>query len=906
MKNWQTMVVLLGTAGVVMAGGGPHRVLVVVNDASPESLELGQYYQDQRAIPERNICHVNTTTNYSIELTDFTNDIANVVRSYISSAGLSNQIDYVVFTRGMPYRVYSGTSSNGITAAMYYGFKTAPVCDSPSTTSAHDYFREERSFWRAASPVSNRYYLSMVLTGFNMDEARRAVDRSVQADHTQPTGTVYFLHTDDGSRTVQWRQFEDSAFLSRFLDIPQDRQILDANYVQDRTNIAGYAVGYADVQQLATCTFVPGAIGDHLTSYGGHLLDGVLGHMSDLHWIKRGCVATYGTLIEPCAYTNKFPAIRLHYWYGRGFNAGESYWMSVRNPYQGVFTGDPLCAPYAALPPTVSVAGLAAGQVVTGSTNLQLVGAARDAARPVDRIEVYLDGVLAGVATNLPPTPGNQVSITLNGTARTYTVAAGDDLFAVARGITAQVNNPPDIRFTAESAGDRVQVVQDARGVAGETNQYVAATSIGTAAEKTLFAWAPATNLLETAYPARQRVTLTGTPVSGDVLRAVVTNLNGQSITNEAIAGTGDSAQTVLQALANAVNADINLQDTAGVELKYVGTDEFGTLEGWFVARTNTWNSYNLYLVLRVINQPGSSLAGTYAGRFVSNTDVMSARGQVLLASGRTNLAAGYTLDTTGLADGPHSLEVVAYEGTAVRTQGRATIPFVVDNNAITCTVAQPGPNSNILLGRPVTTVVEAASGGTITQAALYVEGKLLAASNSAPCQFIWDSAAYGAGVIGVQALAHDDLGGAAWSGLRSVVVYSDDDADGVSDQWEYRYFGSATVYDGSADPDNDLVPNAAEYVADTVPTNAGSLLQIVSADWITNGPYLALGFLSSTIRQYRVYYNDESLAETAAWAGPSNALWGADGTSLWNDTGADLPPATNSARFYRVHVYRP
>jgi uncharacterized protein (TIGR03790 family) len=108
-----------------------------------------------------------------------------------------------------------------------------------------------------------------------------------------------------------------------------------------------YFTGLATVSGLETLRFLPGAIADHLTSTGGILT----GHdqMSALRWLEAGATGSYGTVMEPCNFTTKFPkpapAIGR---YTRGETLLEAYWKSVAWPGQGVFVGEPLAAPFRA------------------------------------------------------------------------------------------------------------------------------------------------------------------------------------------------------------------------------------------------------------------------------------------------------------------------------------------------------------------------------------------------------------------------------------------------------------------------------------------------------------------------------------------------------------------------------
>ncbi len=56
---------------------------------------------------------------------------------------------------------------------------------------------------------------------------------------------------------------------------------------------------------------------------------------------------------------------------------------------------------------------------------------------------------------------------------------------------------------------------------------------------------------------------------------------------------------------------------------------------------------------------------------------------------------------------------------------------------------------------------------------------------------------------------------------------YRDADGDGIPDSWELQYFGSANNCVPGADPDGDGMSNLFEYLADTNPTNALSVLRL-------------------------------------------------------------------------------
>ena len=116
--------------------------------------------------------------------------------------------------------------------------------------------------------------------------------------------------------------------------------------VSDVSDVLVYLTGLTHVADLDTIGWRPGALADHLTSYGGVLSDSN-GQMPVTRWIEAGATATYGTAHEPCNYPQKFPeAGVLLPRYFRGDSAIEAYWKSVAWPGEGNFVGEPLARPF--------------------------------------------------------------------------------------------------------------------------------------------------------------------------------------------------------------------------------------------------------------------------------------------------------------------------------------------------------------------------------------------------------------------------------------------------------------------------------------------------------------------------------------------------------------------------------
>ncbi|MCA9239242.1 MAG: hypothetical protein KDA37_03545, partial [Planctomycetales bacterium] len=164
--------------------------------------------------------------------------------------------------------------------------------------------------------------------------------------------------------------------------------VADGVLPRNAHDVVGLTVGSSlfDLDE-AKVKIRPGAICEHLTSYGG-ILKADWYHTPLSHFLKAGAAGASGTVIEPYAIQAKFPLPAVHLHYYRGCSLAEAFYQSVAGPYQLLIVGDPLCQPWAT-PPKCSATDIKEGQTVAGSLSVKphTVGAVRSC-------EVYLDGVL--------------------------------------------------------------------------------------------------------------------------------------------------------------------------------------------------------------------------------------------------------------------------------------------------------------------------------------------------------------------------------------------------------------------------------------------------------------------------------------------------------------------------------
>src|ERR1019366_3795488 len=81
----------------VEAGGSGFNTVVIVNQNSAQSLELGNYFCERRQVPPENVLSITWGGgNTSWSSADFQNNLVTPLLDMLAARQLTNQIDYVV------------------------------------------------------------------------------------------------------------------------------------------------------------------------------------------------------------------------------------------------------------------------------------------------------------------------------------------------------------------------------------------------------------------------------------------------------------------------------------------------------------------------------------------------------------------------------------------------------------------------------------------------------------------------------------------------------------------------------------------------------------------------------------------------------------------------------------------
>ncbi len=336
----KTAFLLSGLVGAAQVHATPNRLTakalgLVINTADPYSVAVGEYYAQRRGIAAEHVLRLALPVKSSLSVAEF-DVLAQQVREHMGP-----QVQALALAWVEPYAV----ECNAITSALTLGFRAA-ACANTCAPSAPSVLFNNRSL-RPWTDLGVRP--SMLLASGSVPQAKALIDRGIASDQQLgkrgvPMADAVFVNTADTARNVRSRLYPPASSVPNLGFQIVRRDAADTTPLQ---RVFLYQTGLVRMEAPATIPWLPGALADHLTSFGG-VLRGSGEQMSAMDWLDAGATASYGTVSEPCNHVQKFPHPQvLLARYLQGATALEAYWSSVAWPTQGVFIGDPLAAPFA-------------------------------------------------------------------------------------------------------------------------------------------------------------------------------------------------------------------------------------------------------------------------------------------------------------------------------------------------------------------------------------------------------------------------------------------------------------------------------------------------------------------------------------------------------------------------------
>jgi uncharacterized protein (TIGR03790 family) len=347
----------------------PRNVLIVVNDTSALSREIGEYYARRRVVPAANICRIQTSPVEEITRLVYNMEIAAPVTHCLQSGGSSGSssgsmvesILYIVTTAGVPLKIHGSDGLGGDAASvdseltlLYYDITRGPH---PVAASLPNPFFGEKTakFTHPQFPM----YMVTRLAAYDFDGVKAIIERSLKASNRGK----FVIDMAGGGNAMGENWLKEAASL-----LPKDRVVLDESttVLTKQTDVIGYASwgsnDKARHERFLGFQWLPGAIVTEYVSTNGRTFNKPPDEWNISDWnspekwfegapqtltadyLLEGATGASGHVYEPYLTMTPHPELLLPAYYS-GRNLAESYYMAIpRLSWQNIVVGDPLCS----------------------------------------------------------------------------------------------------------------------------------------------------------------------------------------------------------------------------------------------------------------------------------------------------------------------------------------------------------------------------------------------------------------------------------------------------------------------------------------------------------------------------------------------------------------------------------
>jgi len=180
-----TLILIIGSA---FSQTSYNDVLVIVNDSSSISQQVGTYFKTQRGIPTVNMCHFYMPTTEEIDSSTCAG-IYTQIKNYMISNSLVSSINYIVTTQGVPLKVrrsssvfdYNSNASSFDSDLCLLNSTSESQIGKPSYI-ANPYHGCNLAFSRSTS--FGNIVLVTRLAGYTYNDIVGLIDRAVQPYHS--------------------------------------------------------------------------------------------------------------------------------------------------------------------------------------------------------------------------------------------------------------------------------------------------------------------------------------------------------------------------------------------------------------------------------------------------------------------------------------------------------------------------------------------------------------------------------------------------------------------------------------------------------------------------------------------------------------------------------------------------
>jgi uncharacterized protein (TIGR03790 family) len=371
---WAVGVLLSAALATPAIAQTAENVAVVINEASPESKQIGEYYIKARGIPAANVIRLQTTTDETIQPNLFLATVQGPIAASLLKNNTIDRVLYIVLTKGIPLRVLGTAGPEGTVSSvdseltlLYRRLTGRNVLTRGKI--ANPYFQGTKPL-AEAKPFTHRdhdIYLVSRLDAFTVDEAISLVVKAAQPSRdgrvvldqrdalVNRTGEDWMalaaqnLNKDGfGSRVTLETTPKPARGVSPVIGYfswgstdPQNRVRAVKMDFSPGALAATFVSTDARTFKEPPADWVPTNVNDRAQFFGGSP-QSLIGDL-----IREGATGVAGQVSEPYLESAVRPDI-LFPAYLSGFNLIESFYLAIPHlSWQTIVVGDPLCAPFA-------------------------------------------------------------------------------------------------------------------------------------------------------------------------------------------------------------------------------------------------------------------------------------------------------------------------------------------------------------------------------------------------------------------------------------------------------------------------------------------------------------------------------------------------------------------------------
>lgn len=337
-------------------------VLVVVNDNSPISLQVGNYFANARGIDVAHVVHLAAPTQETIDRATFEAEVRLPIEAFLVSNGLVQDINYIVTTKGVPLRIQGdGNERASVDSELTQILGPHANLIGAIGSTSNPFANVEHPFSRRTWGI----YLVTRLTGYQFADIQALVDHAGAA---MGSPGRFVFDVDPGRDTGgyiagnDWlRAAAEITGAAGFVTV-LDETIL---FLTGQSDVLGYASwGSNDAHDTNNAipgfTWVPGALAETFVSTSARTFTAppTYGQSLIADLIAEGVTGAKGYVYEPFLAAMAHPDI-LFDRYTRGYNLADSYYMASQQiGWMDVVVGDPKTRIVPAVGPAFSVPAL--------------------------------------------------------------------------------------------------------------------------------------------------------------------------------------------------------------------------------------------------------------------------------------------------------------------------------------------------------------------------------------------------------------------------------------------------------------------------------------------------------------------------------------------------------------------